>query len=243
MLKTERRQNEEQVNIGSAGGLSGGEDSGSNAHVKRLTRERDDLQNMLDRFENHMIEIQTNVKVLTMERDKFRILYEQAQNELTLAKRDRSPLRTSASSASELRHLEEERDLVKSDFRRLQDENEELRDKMKVQQEFSASERFKLTQKIADLESTAQILETERFELKSTISELKEKISSLDNVHRSQSITLAQTQDDSSQYKAELNSLRHLIQIVLQYFNVKFKLLTKHMPTNWQKAIQLVKKQ
>ncbi|XP_069600550.1 centrosomal protein of 135 kDa isoform X2 [Ranitomeya imitator] len=131
-------------------------DSGSNAHVKRLTRERDDLQNMLDRFENHMIEIQTNVKVLTMERDKFRILYEQ------------------------------------------------------VQQEFSASERFKLTQKIADLESTAQILETERFELKSTISELKEKISSLDNVHRSQSITLAQTQDDSSQYKAELNSLRLL---------------------------------
>ncbi|XP_073501552.1 centrosomal protein of 135 kDa isoform X3 [Phyllobates terribilis] len=131
-------------------------DSGSNAHVKRLTRERDDLQNMLDRFEKHMFEIQTNVKALTMERDKFRILYEQ------------------------------------------------------VQQEVSASERFKLAQKIADLESTAQILETERFELKSTISELKEKISSLDNVNRSQSLTLAQTQDDSSQHKAELNSLRLL---------------------------------
>ncbi|XP_073501551.1 centrosomal protein of 135 kDa isoform X2 [Phyllobates terribilis] len=159
-------------------------DSGSNAHVKRLTRERDDLQNMLDRFEKHMFEIQTNVKALTMERDKFRILYEQAQNELTLAKRDRSPLRTSASSGVELRHLEEERDLVQSDLRRLQDENEGLRDKIK--------------------------LETERFELKSTISELKEKISSLDNVNRSQSLTLAQTQDDSSQHKAELNSLRLL---------------------------------
>ncbi|KAM4052055.1 centrosomal protein of 135 kDa isoform 3-T3 [Anomaloglossus baeobatrachus] len=185
-------------------------DSGSNAHLKRLTRERDDLQNMLDRFEKHMTEIQANVKVLTMERDKFRILYEQTQNELTLAKRDLSPLRASVSSVSELRHLEEERDLVQSDVRRLQDENEGLRDKIKVQQEVYASERFKLAQKIAGLESTTQILETERFELKSTISELKEKISSLDNVNRSQSITLAQTQDDSSQYKAELSSLRLL---------------------------------
>ncbi|XP_040274763.1 centrosomal protein of 135 kDa isoform X3 [Bufo bufo] len=185
-------------------------DSGLNAHLRRLTRERDDLQNMLDRFEKHMVEIQSNVKVLTMERDKFRVLYEQAQNELTLTKRDLSPLRKSASSVNELRHLEEERGLVQSDLRRVQDENDGLRDKIKVQQEFSASERFKLTQKIADLESTIQMLETEQFELTSTLSELKEKISSLDNVNRSQSITLAQTQDDCSQYKAELSSLRLL---------------------------------
>lgn len=32
---------------------------------------------MLDKFEKHMVEIQSNVKVLTMERDKFRGLYEQ----------------------------------------------------------------------------------------------------------------------------------------------------------------------
>ncbi|XP_044155360.1 centrosomal protein of 135 kDa isoform X2 [Bufo gargarizans] len=185
-------------------------DSGLSAHLRRLTRERDDLQNMLDRFEKHMVEIQSNVKVLTMERDKFRVLYEQAQNELTLTKRDSSLLRKSASSVNELRHLEEERDLVQSDLGRVQDENDGLRDKIKVQQEVSASERFKLAQKIADLESTIQMLETEQFELNSTISELKEKISSLDNVNRSQSITLAQTQDDCSQYKAELSSLRLL---------------------------------
>ncbi|XP_071980165.1 centrosomal protein of 135 kDa [Engystomops pustulosus] len=185
-------------------------DPGYNASLRRLTRERDDLQSMLDRFEKHMVEIQSNVKVLTMERDKYRALYEQGQNELTMTKRDLSPLRKSASSVSELRHLEEERDLVHSDLRRVQEENDGLRDKIKVQQEVSASERFKLAQKIGDLESTIQMLETERFELKSTISELKEKISSLDNVNRSQSITLAQTQDDSSQYIAELCSLRLL---------------------------------
>lgn len=184
--------------------------TGYNAHLRSLTRERDDLQNMLDRFEKHMVEIQSNVKVLTMERDKFRLLYEQTQNELTLTKRDLSPLRKSASSVSEVCHLEEERDLIKSDLRRVEDENDGLRDKIKVQQEVFTSEQFTLAQKMANLESTIQMLETERFELKSTISELKEKISSLDNVNRSQSITLAQTQDDSSQCKAELSSLRLL---------------------------------
>ncbi|CAN2388620.1 centriole-centriole cohesion [Pristimantis euphronides] len=181
-----------------------------NAQLRHLIRERDDLQDILDKFEKHMVEIQSNVKVLTMERDKFRVLYEQAQNELTLTKQDLSPYRKSAASVSELRHLEEERDLVQSDTRRLQEENEGLRDKVKVQQEVSNSEKIKLTQKMADLESTIQMLERERFELKSTISELKDKISSLDNVSRSQSITLAQTQDDASQYRAELSSLRLL---------------------------------
>ncbi|XP_056414343.1 centrosomal protein of 135 kDa [Hyla sarda] len=189
---------------------SPGKDSGSNAQLRRLTRERDDLQNMLDRFEKHMVEIQSNVKVLTMERDKFRLLYEQAQNELTLTKQDLSPFRKSAQSGSELRHLVEERDLVQSDLRQIQDENEGLRDKMKVQQEVFTSERFTLAQKTTDLESTIHMLETERLELKSSISELKEKISSLDNINRSQSITLAQTQEDSSQYKAELISVRLL---------------------------------
>ncbi|XP_075052089.1 centrosomal protein of 135 kDa isoform X2 [Mixophyes fleayi] len=178
--------------------------------IKRITRERDDLQNMLDRFEKHMVEIQSNVKVLTMERDKFRILYEQAQNALIVAKRDLSPLRKTASSVNEYRDLEEERDLVKSDLRRVHDENEGLREQIMIQQEGSASEKLKFVQKIAELQSSIHMLETERFELRSTISELKEKISSLEDINQSQSVTLAQTLDDSSQYKADFISLRLL---------------------------------
>ncbi|XP_068134682.1 centrosomal protein of 135 kDa isoform X2 [Hyperolius riggenbachi] len=184
--------------------------SPNSSDLRRLTRERDELQEMLDRFEKHMVEIQSNVKVLTMERDKFRGLYEQAQNELMTAKRDLSPLRRSNSSVKDLRHLEEERDLVTSDLRRVQDENESLRDKIKALQEVSTTERFKMSQRISDLESSIHMLETERFELKTTISELKETISSLENVNRSQSANLAQTLDDTSQYKAELRSLRLL---------------------------------
>ncbi|CAI9553001.1 unnamed protein product, partial [Staurois parvus] len=51
--------------------------TGYTSDLWRITRERDELQEMLDRFEKHMIEIQSNVKVLTMERDKCRGLYEQ----------------------------------------------------------------------------------------------------------------------------------------------------------------------
>ncbi|XP_019624383.1 PREDICTED: centrosomal protein of 135 kDa-like [Branchiostoma belcheri] len=38
--------------------------------ISRLRQERDELQAMLDKFERHMAEIQSNVKVLTQERDK-----------------------------------------------------------------------------------------------------------------------------------------------------------------------------
>ncbi|PIN97694.1 hypothetical protein AB205_0032800 [Aquarana catesbeiana] len=106
--------------------------TGYNSDLWRVTRERDELQEMLDRFEKHMVEIQSNVKVLTMEREKFRGLFEQAQNELVTVKRDLSPLRKSSSSVKELLQLEEERDLVKSDLRRVQEESESLRDRLKV---------------------------------------------------------------------------------------------------------------
>uniref|UniRef100_A0A674IR76 Centrosomal protein 135 n=1 Tax=Terrapene triunguis TaxID=2587831 RepID=A0A674IR76_9SAUR len=98
--------------------------------VRLITRERDELQSMLDRFEKHMIEIQSNVKLLTAERDKLNVLYEQ--------------------------------------------------------------------------------FETQQFELKSTISVLKERINSLEDELKTKSYKLAQTSDDSSQFKAELCSLQLL---------------------------------
>ncbi|XP_018431235.1 PREDICTED: centrosomal protein of 135 kDa [Nanorana parkeri] len=184
--------------------------TGNHSDLWRVTRERDELQEMLDRFEKHMVEIQSNVKVLTMERDRFRGLYEQVQNDLVTAKQDLSPLRKSNTSVKELLHLEEERNLIKSDLHRVQEENESLRDRIKVQNETLTTERFRLAQKIDDFESSIQMLETERSELKATISELKETISSLENVNRSHCVNLAQTLDDSSQYKVELSSLRLL---------------------------------
>lgn len=45
--------------------------------LRIVIRERDELQSMLDRFEKHMIDIQSNVKLLTVEKDKLSVLYEQ----------------------------------------------------------------------------------------------------------------------------------------------------------------------
>ena len=53
--------------------------------LRLITRERDELQSMLDRFEKHMIEIQSNVKLLTAERDRLNMLYEQVRRSLYLA--------------------------------------------------------------------------------------------------------------------------------------------------------------
>ena len=43
----------------------------------KVCRERDELQSLLDKFERHMSEIQANVKVLTSERDKLSMMYEE----------------------------------------------------------------------------------------------------------------------------------------------------------------------
>lgn len=51
-------------------------------------------------------------------------------------------------------------------------------------------------------------LELERCELKTTVSILKERINSLENELKLKSSKLAQTSDDSSQFKAEICSLQ-----------------------------------
>lgn len=52
-------------------------DCDSDIHL--VTRERDELQRMLERFEKHMVDIQSNVKLLTAERDKLSVLYNEVR--------------------------------------------------------------------------------------------------------------------------------------------------------------------
>lgn len=50
-----------------------------NSEIHLITRERDELQRMLERFEKHMEDIQCNVKLLTAERDKLNVLYNEVR--------------------------------------------------------------------------------------------------------------------------------------------------------------------
>ncbi|XP_040452019.1 centrosomal protein of 135 kDa isoform X10 [Falco naumanni] len=176
----------------------------SSEDLKLIIRERDELRSMLDRFEKHMIEIQSNVKLLTAERDRLNVLYEQSQDELNRMRKEAKHNLVSQ------RHVEEERDVALTDFRRLMAEKESLREKLKIQQEAANLEKSKMQHDILELENNIQGFEMERCELKTTVSILKERINSLENELKLKSGKLAQTSDDSSQFKAEICSLQLL---------------------------------
>ncbi|XP_065593082.1 centrosomal protein of 135 kDa isoform X1 [Cyrtonyx montezumae] len=177
--------------------------------LRLITRERDELQSMLDGFEKRTIEIQSNVKLLTAERDRLNILYEQSQSEINRLRREAKHNLFSQS------HVGEDKDIVLTDFRRLMAEKESLKEKLKVHQEAANLEQSKMQHDISELENNIQQFELERCELKSTISILKERIKSLENELKLKSSKLTQTSDDSSQFKAELCSL-HLLNEQIQ---------------------------
>ncbi|XP_064274169.1 centrosomal protein of 135 kDa isoform X1 [Passer domesticus] len=172
--------------------------------LKSITRERDELRSVLDRFEKHMIEIQSNVKLLTAERDRLKVLYEQSQSELNRMRREAKHSFVSQS------HIEEERDIALTDFRILKAEKESLGEKLKMHQEAAYHEKSKLQHDISELENNIQGLQIEKCELRTTVSILKERINYLENELNLKSSKLAQTSDDSSQFKAEICSLQLL---------------------------------
>uniref|UniRef100_A0A8D0HJ81 Centrosomal protein 135 n=1 Tax=Sphenodon punctatus TaxID=8508 RepID=A0A8D0HJ81_SPHPU len=172
--------------------------------LRLVTRERDELQSMLDRFEKHMIEIQSKVKLLTSEKDKLSILYEQSQDELNSLRKEAKCTLVSQS------HAEEERNVALSDFRRMMSEKESLRDKLKVQEEAAALEKSKMEQNILELGNTIHALEAETCDLMTTISELKDRIASLEDELKAKSQQVSQSSDESSQFKTELSSLQLL---------------------------------
>ncbi|NWY61738.1 CP135 protein, partial [Chionis minor] len=168
--------------------------------LRLITRERDELRSMLDKFEKRMIEIQSNVKLLTTERDRLNVLYEQSQGELNRMRREAKHSLFSQS------HVEEERDIALTDLRRLTAEKESLREELKVS--FYSFIAYSEVAYREDLHSNA--FEMERCELKTTVSILKERIKSLENELKLKLSKLAQTSDDSSQFKAEICSLQLL---------------------------------
>ncbi|NWZ41635.1 CP135 protein, partial [Brachypodius atriceps] len=171
--------------------------------LKSITRERDELRSVLDRFEKHMIEIQSNVKLLTAERDRLNVLYEQSQSELNRMRREAKHSLVSQS------HIEEERDSALTDFRILMAEKESLEEKLKklIFIPVFNLNLFKSQVVIAFCNNNLQI---EKCELRTTVSILKERINYLENELKLKSSKLAQTSDDSSQFKAEICSLQLL---------------------------------
>ncbi|OBS78058.1 hypothetical protein A6R68_19554 [Neotoma lepida] len=144
-----------------------------------VIKKRDELQRMLERFEKYMEDIQCNVKLLTAERDKLSVLYNEAKEELSALRQESTNLTVPSNLVS---CMEKEKEQALFDLRRITAEKEVLREKLKLQ--------------------------NEKCELQSEILIMKETIESLENKSKFQSQKLSHVTGDSSHQKTEMNSLR-----------------------------------
>ncbi|XP_006922577.1 centrosomal protein of 135 kDa isoform X1 [Pteropus alecto] len=176
-----------------------------NSEIHLITRERDELQHMLEKFEKYMEDIQSNVKLLTAERDKLSVLYNEALVELSSLRQESTQSTVSHNIVS---LMEKEKELVLSDLRRIMAEKEALKDKLKNLQEMSLLGKSELEKTIEHLTCINHQLEDENCELKSKILIMKEAIDSLESKAKLQAHKLNHVAGDSSLQKTEMNSLR-----------------------------------
>uniref|UniRef100_A0A452R9P9 Centrosomal protein 135 n=1 Tax=Ursus americanus TaxID=9643 RepID=A0A452R9P9_URSAM len=176
-----------------------------NSEIHLITRERDELQRMLERFEKHMEDIQSNVKLLTAERDKLSVLYNEAQEQLCALRKESTQ---NAVSHNIVSLMEKEKELALSDLRRIMSEKEALKEKLKNLQEVSIFEKSKLEKTIEHLTCINHQLEDEKCDLKSKVLIMKETVESLENKAKLQAQKLNHVAGDSSHRKTEMNSLR-----------------------------------
>ncbi|XP_041463887.1 testis-specific gene 10 protein-like isoform X2 [Lytechinus variegatus] len=182
------------------------------SELVNLKRERDDLQSLVDKFERHMSEIQTNVKVLTSERDKVNLLYQQANDELQRLRQEvlKTPQSSRASLAAQsiLRRVENERDDAIADLRRMTTERDSLRERLKISTDTHLSDKARLEQRVEDLEHLLLVAEQERNSSQSRVSSMQAMINTLEEQVRTQVFRIEEAKEDASSSKAQASKLR-----------------------------------
>ncbi|KAL2089887.1 hypothetical protein ACEWY4_014575 [Coilia grayii] len=174
------------------------------ADISVVMRERDDLQAILLGFEKQMEDIQTKVIALTTERDQLSAQNQQVQEELRLARRE------SGVSPELQQRLREEREQAEAELQRITYERDALRERLKVAQTTSLTDRGQEERRILDLESTMQTLERERTDLRVQVSMLKQRAETVEAELSARTSAMVQSVEETAQQRAETGALRLL---------------------------------
>uniref|UniRef100_A0A3Q3SE06 Centrosomal protein 135 n=1 Tax=Mastacembelus armatus TaxID=205130 RepID=A0A3Q3SE06_9TELE len=171
------------------------------AELLRLLSERDELKAALVEFENHMKDIQSNVKSLSAERDRFKSQFKQAQEELKLAH--------STDTSADVLKLQEEVKQAGVKIQQMAAEKDTLMEKLKVSTS-AVPARQGEEQRIRDLENAIRSLEQERLDLRSQVCLLKENREAVEEELKVRYAALVQNAEEVAQQRAESSALRLL---------------------------------
>uniref|UniRef100_A0A7N6C0M2 Centrosomal protein 135 n=1 Tax=Anabas testudineus TaxID=64144 RepID=A0A7N6C0M2_ANATE len=168
------------------------------AELLHLLKERDELKAALLEFEKHMEEIQTNVKALSAERDHYKTVFKEAQDDLRLAH--------STDQSADILKLQEKIRQAENKIQQLSTERDTLMERLKVAQTSAFTDRQGEQKRILDLEK----LEQERLALRSQVHLLKESMEAVEVELKVQSAAEVQNAEEAAQQRAESNALRLL---------------------------------
>uniref|UniRef100_A0A673AWM6 Centrosomal protein 135 n=1 Tax=Sphaeramia orbicularis TaxID=375764 RepID=A0A673AWM6_9TELE len=170
--------------------------------VRRLIKERDELKGALLDFEKHMEDIQENVKILSAERDQFKMLLKQAQEDLKSAH--------STDLSADMLKLEHEMKEAEIKLQQITSERDALMERLRVAQTSALTDKQEEEKRILDLENTIKSLERERLDLRVQVSLLKENNVAVEEELKARCAALVQNTEETAQQRAESNALRLL---------------------------------
>nr|XP_046247398.1 centrosomal protein of 135 kDa isoform X2 [Scatophagus argus] len=168
----------------------------------RIVKERDELRAALLDFEKHMEDIQDSVKTLSTERDHFKTLFKQTEEDLKLAR--------SKDMSADLLKMKEEIEQAETEIQQMSAERDILMERLKVAQTSALTDRQVEERRILDLENAVKSLERERLDLRSQVCLLKENREAAEEELKVRSAALVQNTAEVNQQRAESNALRLL---------------------------------
>lgn len=182
----------------------------SKATYQKIVRERDELLKMLDKFENHTAEIEANVRILSQERDRSSLLYEQANEELERMRRKylASPAKASLAAQTILHRVEKERDTAITDLRRMAAERDSIRETLQMRQEQAAGEKSRLEHRLNVLETKIMNLEDDKLEMQAKLNNLKGLNAAQDEELNLLRLKLQDSDSDRQSLQQQLEDIR-----------------------------------